>query len=120
MENRDTFSLLSRYFEIMFDFAMERDVEWVKNYYHSLFGAKLDKCTPSNKQNPYLKLLLIAENGLCRGELSNTKSASFYANFWIYLVHGIFMDWCLNNGNTDLRHDIEEIIQYCCDVSRPL
>ena len=116
-QDRDTVSLLIRYFDIMIDFSIERGAKWIRIFYRTLFGANIEKCTPLYEQNPYRKLYLIAENGLSRGELSNANSAAFYANLWLNLLHGIFMNWCLLDGNTDLRHDVREIIQYCCHVS---
>ena len=65
-----------------------------------------------NKKNRYLQVLLteIFRKGLTSGMIQSEKTASELCELYFIVARGVLFDWCLNDGQYDLKERVAEIL----------
>lgn len=67
-----------------------------------------------NKKNRYLQVLLtgVIEEGLKSGKIQSEKNASELCADYFIIARGVLFDWCLNDGQYDLKIKMSEILSF--------
>lgn len=93
------------YFNFYAEYNLDRGLTFVKQLYtgkNNLFA----------KKNRSMQIVLkeVIEDAQSKGELSNETSAMEIVEFLFVCVRGLVYDWCLKNGEFDLKEATRDFV----------
>jgi AcrR family transcriptional regulator len=105
LEAQNSLQQIVEFFDRYSDFNSANGIEMVKKLYTS------DNKMFINKGRAMQNILqAIVEEGQRKGEINSSWSAEEITNVLFVTARGIVYDWCLHDGNIDLKEDMRKTI----------
>jgi AcrR family transcriptional regulator len=105
LEAQNSVNQIIEFFDRYSEFNSGNGIEMVKKLYTA------DNKMFINKGRAMQNILqAIVEEGQGKGEITSSLSAEEIANILFVTARGIVYDWCLHDGNIDLKEDMKKTI----------
>ena len=114
LKSGNSMTRIVNFFNYYSDFNISNGIDFLKQLYRSQNKLFI-------KKNRTMQILLqdIIKEGQEKKEISAEKTASEITDFLFIIVRGVLFDWCLHDGDYDIKKSVSDYINQILIIFKP-